>query len=44
MTLAELQSVKDTMKTWSGIGVDPLAEMENRIKSVLEIDTFSKDK
>jgi len=44
MTSAELQTVKDTMETWSGLCVDHLAEMESRIKSALELDTFSKDK
>jgi len=44
MTSAELQGVKDTLETWSGLCVDHLAEMENRRKSALKVDVFSKDK
>lgn len=44
MTSAELQGVKDTLETWSGLCVDHLAEMENRIKSARQVDVFSKDK
>jgi len=44
MTSAELQEVKDTLETWSGLCVDHLAEMENRSKSVLQVDVFFKDK
>ncbi len=33
MTSAELQEVKDSLETWSGLCVDHLAEMENRSKS-----------
>ncbi|MGB2863542.1 MAG: hypothetical protein WBC05_09485, partial [Sedimentisphaerales bacterium] len=44
MTSAELQGIKDTLETWSGLCVDHLAEMENRRKSALQVDAFSKDK
>jgi len=33
MTPAELQEVRDSLETWSGLCVDHLAEMENRSKS-----------
>jgi predicted NUDIX family phosphoesterase len=33
MSSAELQEVKDSLETWSGLCVDHLAEMENRSKS-----------
>jgi len=39
MTSAELQEVKDTLETWSGLCVDHLAEMDNRRKSTLQADT-----
>ena len=38
MTSAELQEVKDTLETWSGLCVDHLVEIENRRKTWLEID------
>ncbi len=44
MSSAELQEVKDSLETWSGLCVDHLAEMENRSKTALEIGAFSKDK
>ena len=44
MTSAELQGVKDTLETWSGLCVNHLEEIENRRKSALEVDAFSKDK
>ena len=44
MTSTELQEVKDTLETWSGLCVDHLDEMENRTKSALQIDSSSKDK
>ena len=44
MTAAELQGIKDTLETWSGLCVNHLAEMENRRKSALQVDAFSKDK
>jgi predicted NUDIX family phosphoesterase len=37
----ELQEVKDTLETWSALCADHLAEMENRRKSALQIDTIS---
>jgi transposase-like protein len=43
MTAAGLQAIKDTLETWSGLCVDHLAEMENRRKSALKVDAFSKD-
>ena len=42
MTSAELQGVKDTLETWSGLCVDHLEEMENRRKSALQVDAFSR--
>lgn len=33
MSSAELQEVRDSLETWSGLCVDHLAEMENRSKS-----------
>jgi predicted NUDIX family phosphoesterase len=42
MTPAELQEVKDTLETWSGLCVDHLAEMDNRRKSALQINTSPK--
>jgi len=42
MTPAELQEVKDTLETWSGLCVEHLAEMEDQRKSSLQIDTTSK--
>jgi len=44
MTSAELQGVKDTLETWSGLCVNHLAEMENLRRTALEVDTFSKGK
>jgi predicted NUDIX family phosphoesterase len=44
MTSAELQRVKDTLETWSGLCVNHLEEIENRRKSALQVDAFSKDK
>jgi len=38
MTSAELQGIKDTLETWSGLCVDHLAEMENRRKSTLQVE------
>ena len=42
MTPAELQEVKDTLETWSGLCAEHLAEMVNRRKSAPQIDTSSK--
>ena len=42
MTSAELQEVKDTLETWSGLCVDHLAEMDDRRKSALQADTSFK--
>lgn len=42
MTAAELQEVKDTLETWSGLCVDHLEDMENRRKSALQVDTSAK--
>jgi predicted NUDIX family phosphoesterase len=44
MTLTELQKVKDTMETWSGICVDNLGEMEKRRLASQEVAFFSKNK
>ena len=41
MTSTELQEIKDTLETWSGLCVDHLDEMENRRKSALQIDSSS---
>ena len=41
MSPAELHDVKDTLETWSGLCADHLAEMENKRKSALQIDTIS---
>ena len=38
MTAAELQEVKDSLETWSGLCVDHLEEMENRRKTALQVD------
>ena len=38
MTSTELQELKDTLETWSGLCVDRLEEMDSRIKSALEVD------
>ncbi|MFA6186523.1 MAG: hypothetical protein WC770_04835 [Phycisphaerae bacterium] len=38
MTSAELHGVFDTLETWSGLCVKNLEEIENRIKSALEVD------
>jgi predicted NUDIX family phosphoesterase len=43
MTAAELQEVKDTLETWSGLCVDHLTEMENRRRTALQIDKTSKN-
>lgn len=40
MSPAELQEVKDTLETWSGLCSEHLAEMDERRKSSLQIDTF----
>ena len=42
MTPAELQEVKDTLETWSGLCAEYLAEMDNRRKSALQINTSPK--
>ena len=42
MTPAELQEVKDTLETWSGLCAEHLPEMVNRRKSAPQIDTSSK--
>ena len=39
--MEELQEIKDTLETWSGLCVDHLDEMENRRKSALQIDSSS---
>jgi len=44
MTSAELQEVKDTLETWSGLCVDHLEKMQNLRKSALQVDAFPKDK
>jgi len=44
MTSAELQEIRDTLETWSGLCLDHLEEIEYRRKAELQIDTFSKDK
>lgn len=41
MSPAELQGIKDTLETWSGLCVDHLAEMENRRKSAVQADEIS---
>jgi len=41
MTPAELHEVKDTLETWSGLCAEHLAEMDDRRKSALQVDTFS---
>lgn len=41
MTPAELHEVKDTLETWSGLCAEHLAEMDDRRKSSLQVDTFS---
>jgi predicted NUDIX family phosphoesterase len=41
MSPTELQEVKDTLETWSGLCADHLAEMEKKRKSALQVDTFS---
>ena len=38
MSPAELQEVKDTLETWSGLCVERLSEMENRGKTALQAD------
>lgn len=38
MTAAELQEIKDSLETWSGLCVDHLAEMEDRRKTALQVD------
>ena len=38
MSPAELQEVKDSLETWSGLCVDHLDDMENRRKSTLKVD------
>jgi predicted NUDIX family phosphoesterase len=43
MTAGELQAIKDTLETWSALCVDHLDEMENRRKTALRLDAFSKD-
>ena len=42
MTSAELLEVKDTLETWSGLCAEHLADMENRRKSALQVDTSSE--
>jgi predicted NUDIX family phosphoesterase len=41
MTPSELHEVKDTLETWSGLCAEHLAEMDDRRKSSLQVDTFS---
>ena len=43
MSSAELQEMKDTLETWSGLCVDQLAEMENRRKSALNVKKIPKN-
>jgi predicted NUDIX family phosphoesterase len=43
MTPPELEKVKDSLETWSGICVDHLMEMESRTKFTLEADMLSKE-
>jgi predicted NUDIX family phosphoesterase len=42
MTAAELQGVKDSLETWSGLCLAHLEEIETRSKSALEAAAFSK--
>ena len=44
MSPAELQAVGETLETWSGICVDHLAEMDNRIKTALRVDDIYRDR
>jgi len=44
MTSAELQGVKDTLETWSGLCVNHLEKMQNLRKSALKVDAFPEDK
>ena len=44
MTSAELQEVKDTLETWSGLCVDHLEKMRSLRKSALKVDAFPEDK
>ncbi len=44
MTAAELQDVKDTLETWSGLCLNRLTEMADRRKSGLQSDALLKDK
>jgi len=41
ITPDELQEVKDTLETWSRLCAEHLAEMDNRRKSALKVDTIS---
>ncbi|MHC4204078.1 MAG: hypothetical protein ACYSTT_05465 [Planctomycetota bacterium] len=42
MSPAELQEVKDTLETWSGLCAEHLAEMDSRRQTAQQIDTSSK--
>jgi len=44
MTPAELQEVKDTLETWSGLCVDHLEKMQSLRKSALQVDASPEDK
>ena len=43
MSIDELESVKDTMETWSGLCLEHLCEMESIKENGLEIDSSSRD-
>ncbi len=43
MAPPELETVKDSLETWSRICADHLMEMESRTKPALEADIFSKE-
>jgi predicted NUDIX family phosphoesterase len=44
MSPAELEEVKDTLETWSGLCLSRLTEMSNRRESELQVDLLFKDK
>ena len=44
MSPAELQGIKNTLETWSGLCVDHLTEMEKRRKTAFEIGEIPRDK
>ena len=44
MTSTELQEVKDTLETWSGLCVDHLEKMQNLTKTALKVDALHEDK